>query len=121
MSIGLLGLDGVLERAGATAAPAAALFAPLPTIGWVEAVGMGVVATALTFFLQTWAQRRLSATRTGVIFALEPVFATLFSAAFFGERFGARAALGMGLILAGVIVVGARGMDAAFVEPEPGA
>lgn len=121
LSIALLGLDGVLERAGATAAPAAPLFAPLPATAWIEAVGMGVVATALTFVLQTWAQRTLSATRVGVIFALEPVFATLFSYLLFGERIGARAALGMGLILAGVIVVGTRGIPAALDGGEPAA
>jgi drug/metabolite transporter (DMT)-like permease len=119
LAIGLVGFDRVLERAGATVAPAAALFAPLPAVAWLEVVGMGVGATALAFFLQTWAQRRLSATRTGVIFALEPVFAVMFSALFFGERIGARAALGMGLILAGVIVVGVRGMEPAAVEREP--
>ena len=113
LSIGLIGLDHVLERAGATAAPASALFAPLPAIAWIEAAGMGVGATALAFFIQTWAQRRLSATRTGVIFALEPVFATIFSFALFGERIGPRSAVGMALILAGVIVVGLRGMDSA--------
>lgn len=121
LSIALLGLDGVLERAGATAAPAAGLFAPLPAVAWIEAAGMGVGATALTFFLQTWAQRTLSATRVGVIFALEPVFATLFSYALFGERFGVRAAVGMGLILAGVIVVAARGMAAIEAKREPAA
>lgn len=119
LSISLGGLDGALERVGATGAPAAALFAPLPAIAWVEAIGMGIGATALTFFLQTWAQRTLSATRVGVIFALEPVFAALFSFLVFGERPGARAALGMALILAGVLVVGARGMDAAAVAREP--
>ncbi len=112
----LLPLDGAVARAGVTTLVPAPLFAPLPAIAWMEVVGMGLVATALAFFLQTWAQRTLAATRVAVIFTLEPVFATVFSAAFFGERFGARAAVGMALILAGMLVVSLRGGDAA---PDP--
>lgn len=100
-----LPLDGWLSARGATAAPAAPLFAPLPRVAWIEAVGMGLLATALTFFLQTWAQRRLTATRAGVVFALEPLFATAFSVALFAERIGPRAGLGMALILAGMLIV----------------
>ncbi len=113
-----LPLDGWLAARGATGAPAAALFAPLPRIAWIEAIGMGLGATALTFFLQTWAQRRLSATRAGVTFALEPVFATAFSLAFFAERIPPRAGLGMALILAGMLVVETLGRrDAALAGP----
>ena len=109
LAIATLPLDGALARAGATAVAPAPLFAPLPTIAWIEIAGMGLVATALAFFLQTWAQRTVPATRVAVIFALEPVFATLFSAALLGERFGARAAIGMAGILAGMLVVSLRG------------
>jgi drug/metabolite transporter (DMT)-like permease len=110
-----LPLDGWLEARGATGAPAAGLFAPLPAIAWLEAIAMGLVATAFTFFLQTWAQGRLTATRAGVVFALEPVFATAFSLAFFAERIGLRAAAGMALILAGMLVVETLGRR----EPVP--
>ncbi|MEO6462053.1 MAG: DMT family transporter [Candidatus Eisenbacteria bacterium] len=116
-----LPLDGWLAARGATGAPAAALLAPLPPIAWLEVVGMGLGATALTFFLQTWAQRRLSATRAGVTFALEPVFATVFSLAFFAERIGLRAAAGMLLILAGMLVVEVLGhREPALAGPGPG-
>ena len=46
----------------------------------------GVLATAVAFTVQSWAQQRLSATRTALILALEPVFAFLTSYLFYGER-----------------------------------
>jgi drug/metabolite transporter (DMT)-like permease len=100
-----LPLDGWLEARGATGAPASGLFAALPARAWVEAVGMGLGATALTFFLQTWAQGRMGATQAGIVFALEPVFATAFSLALFAERIAPRSWVGMALILAGMLVV----------------
>jgi len=66
---------------------------------------MGCGATAITFFLQTWAQGRMPATRVGVLFTLEPVFALLFSLLLGREHFAARAAIGMALILAGMVLV----------------
>ena len=62
----------------------------------------GVLATAVAFTVQSWAQQRLSATRTALILALEPVFAFLTSYFFYGERLSARASLGALLILCGI-------------------
>jgi drug/metabolite transporter (DMT)-like permease len=70
---------------------------------------MGCAATALAFFLQTWAQARMPATRVGVLFALEPVFALLFSWWAGAERLSARAICGMALILVGMLLVEALG------------
>jgi drug/metabolite transporter (DMT)-like permease len=62
----------------------------------------GVLATAVAFTVQSWAQQRLSATRTALILALEPVFAFLTSYFFFGERLSGRASFGALLILSGI-------------------
>jgi drug/metabolite transporter (DMT)-like permease len=62
----------------------------------------GVLATAVAFTVQSWAQQRLTATRTALILALEPVFAFLTSYFFFGERLSARASAGALLILGGI-------------------
>ncbi|HEY3990486.1 MAG TPA: DMT family transporter [Acidobacteriaceae bacterium] len=62
----------------------------------------GVMATAVAFTVQSWAQQRLSATRTALILSLEPVFAFLTSYLFYGERLSARASLGALLILGGI-------------------
>ena len=62
----------------------------------------GVLATAVAFTVQSWAQQQLSASRTALILALEPVFAFLTSFLFFGERLSLRASAGALLILAGI-------------------
>jgi drug/metabolite transporter (DMT)-like permease len=65
----------------------------------------GLLATALAFTVQVWAQRRTTPTRAALIFALEPVFAWLTSYLAAGEVLSARAAAGAMLILAGVLLV----------------
>jgi drug/metabolite transporter (DMT)-like permease len=62
----------------------------------------GVLATAVAFTVQSWAQQQLSASRTALILALEPVFAFLTSFLFLGERLSVRASSGALLILAGI-------------------
>jgi drug/metabolite transporter (DMT)-like permease len=54
--------------------------------------------------LQAWAQARTSAVRAALVYALEPVFATVYSVALGRERLGRREFFGGGLILAGVLV-----------------
>jgi drug/metabolite transporter (DMT)-like permease len=65
----------------------------------------GLLATALAFTIQAWAQRYTSSTRTGLIYALEPVFAWITSFLLVGEGLSARAAAGAILILSGVALV----------------
>jgi drug/metabolite transporter (DMT)-like permease len=62
-------------------------------------------ATALAFALQTWAQQYTTATRTALIFALEPVLALATAIAVGGERLTAAAVSGGALILAGILAV----------------
>ncbi len=62
-------------------------------------------ATALAFALQTWGQRYTTATRTAVIFALEPVFALITAVLFGGEALTWPAICGGGVILGGILVV----------------
>jgi drug/metabolite transporter (DMT)-like permease len=62
-------------------------------------------ATALAFALQTWGQRYTTATRTAVIFALEPVFALVTAVLFGGEALTWPAICGGGVILGGILVV----------------
>jgi drug/metabolite transporter (DMT)-like permease len=63
-----------------------------------------VLATALAFSVQNWAQQYTPAAHTALIFALEPVFAALSSWLVIGEHFGGRVLLGSGLILAGMMI-----------------
>lgn len=64
-----------------------------------------VFATALAFTLQTWGQQYTTATRTALIFALEPVFALATAVSFGGERLTLADVAGGTLILAGILAV----------------
>jgi drug/metabolite transporter (DMT)-like permease len=64
-----------------------------------------LLATALAFSIQTWAQRWTSPTRTALIFPLEPVFAWITSYLVAGEVLSRRAAVGAALILGGILIV----------------
>jgi len=65
----------------------------------------GLLATAFSFTLLSWAQRSTTATRSAVILTLEPLFAWLTSLVVAGEQLGGRAALGAVLILGSILVV----------------
>ncbi len=124
LGLAFLPLDGWLAARGVTKVFAAPLFAPLPARVWLVIVSMGLVASAGCFLLQTYAQRHVPAARVGVMLALEPVWAAIFSYALFGERFGGRAVAGMALILAGMIIVETLGRREAAPrapkrEPDP--
>jgi drug/metabolite transporter (DMT)-like permease len=81
-----------------------------PYIRWRPAVVLaivvcGLLATALAFTIQAWAQRHTTATRTALILTLEPVFAWITSFLVAGETLSGRGAAGAVLILAGVLCV----------------
>lgn len=75
---------------------------------WSAIAFTALGATAFGFAVQTWAQRRLSPTRTAVILTMEPVFAAVFGFTVAGERLSARGWAGAALILAGMLAVEAR-------------
>jgi drug/metabolite transporter (DMT)-like permease len=72
---------------------------------WVAVVLTAVFATALAFALQTWAQRYTTATRTALIFALEPVVALVTAVSLGGETLTLHAVAGGALILVGILAV----------------
>jgi len=101
-----------IAQVGSAAALSLSLFwwAEVPRVVWRPAlVGAilitGLLATALAFTIQAWAQRRVTATRTGLIYLLEPVFAWITSYLLVGEGLSGRAAAGAVLILGGVLTV----------------
>ncbi len=82
----------------------------IPHIHWSPGVLVaiavtGLLATALAFTFQAWAQQYTTSTRTALIFTLEPVFAWITSYLLTGESLSPRAAGGAGLILAGIVLV----------------
>src|SRR5215217_841742 len=71
---------------------------------WGALLVTGIFASALGFLVQTWAQRRLSAARTALAFAMEPVWAGLFGFWLAGDRLGAVGWAGCTLIMSGIVV-----------------
>jgi drug/metabolite transporter (DMT)-like permease len=65
----------------------------------------GLLATALAFYVQTWAQQYSSPTRTALIFSTEPVFAWVTSYLVLREGLSGRGIFGALLILAGILLV----------------
>jgi drug/metabolite transporter (DMT)-like permease len=65
----------------------------------------GLLATALAFTTQAWAQQYTSSTRAALIFTLEPPVAWLTSYALTGEKMANRGKVGAGMILAGILAV----------------
>jgi drug/metabolite transporter (DMT)-like permease len=79
---------------------------------WSALLVTGVFASALAFLVQTWAQRRTSATRTALAFAMEPVFAALFGYTLAGDRLGAWGWIGCAVIMAGIVLAEPAAADA---------
>lgn len=75
-----------------------------PVVLWAILI-TGLLCTAMAFTIQAWAQRYTTATRTALIYALEPVFAWMTSFVFLGETLAGKAAFGAVLILSGVMLV----------------
>src|SRR5258708_34845816 len=70
---------------------------------WGALLVTGVFASALGFLVQTWAQRKTSATRTALVFTLEPVWAALFGYTLAGDRLGALGWSGCAGVMAGIV------------------
>jgi drug/metabolite transporter (DMT)-like permease len=96
----------------------------------VELAYMSIVCVAIITLVQTWAMQRLTATTAAVIFAIEPVVATLIAVAVDGDAEwpGPRGVAGAFCVLCAVYVaerrsLGRRGGDVAerseaIVEPQ---
>jgi len=101
---------------GAVAVAAGDLTVPRGWTVWSALLVTGVFASALAFLVQTWAQRRTSATRTALAFAMEPVFTAFFGYTLAGDRIGALGWGGAALIMAGIVLAepaAARALSAA--------
>jgi drug/metabolite transporter (DMT)-like permease len=88
---------------------------------WGALLVTGIFASALGFLVQTWAQRRTTATRTALAFAMEPVWSALFGFWLAGDRLGIYGWAGAALIMVGILVaepVAATAL-ARLVRPRP--
>ena len=71
---------------------------------WGALLATGVFASALAYLIQIWAQRRLSAARIALVFALETVFAGIFGYWLSDDRLGWLGWGGCAAILAGIVL-----------------
>jgi drug/metabolite transporter (DMT)-like permease len=104
MALSIVQIVGAAAMGWILVAARGGIGTPWSHIPWWTLLYLAIVATALVIGLQTWALGRTSPVKATLIFSLEPVFAALFAAAFFGERMHAREYLGGALILGGVAV-----------------
>jgi drug/metabolite transporter (DMT)-like permease len=98
-----LGLCGVFSLA--VAGVAGDVQAPRGATVWTALVVTSVFASALAFFIQTYAQRHAPPARTALILGSEPAFAGLFAYLIQGETLTAVGWLGAGLILVAIFTV----------------
>jgi drug/metabolite transporter (DMT)-like permease len=89
----------------AIAAAAGQLEVPRGETVWSALVVTALVASALGFFVQTFAQRHAPPARTALILASEPAFAGLFGYLLADERLSAVAWSGAALILIAIVAV----------------
>lgn len=75
-----------------------------PELLWAIAI-TAVLATALAFTVQAWAQQFTPASHVAIVFAAEPVFAWAASLVLGYAGLGVRQVLGAGLILAAILTV----------------
>jgi drug/metabolite transporter (DMT)-like permease len=74
-----------------------------PTQVWVAIVITGVFASALAFYIQTWAQQHLTASRAALVLVTEPAWAVAAAVVLSGERFGVLQAVGALLMLGAIV------------------
>jgi drug/metabolite transporter (DMT)-like permease len=89
---------------GVVAAALGDLHLPQGWTVWGALLVTGVFASALAFLVQTWAQRRTSATRTALAFTMEPVWTAFFGYTLAGDRLGLLGWGGCAVIMAGIVL-----------------
>ena len=89
----------------AVAAAGGRLDAPPDASVWWALAVTALLASALAYFVQTYAQRHAPPARTALILASEPAFAGLFGYLLAGDRLAAPAWAGAALIMAAIVAV----------------
>lgn len=81
------------------------LVVPRSAVVWQALAVTAVLASALAFWVQAWAQRHASPARTALILASEPAFAGLFAFLLQGDTLSVTGWTGAGLIMAAIVAV----------------
>jgi drug/metabolite transporter (DMT)-like permease len=77
---------------------------PDTAAAWGAVLALGIVCSGVGFIVMPIVQQYTSPTHTGLIFALEPVFAVFFGMLFAGETLPVKGYVGAAFLLAGVLV-----------------
>jgi len=104
LALTLLEMATAFVGLGAIALALGEVHAPHGWTVWGALLVTGVFASALGYLFQSWAQRRIDATRTALLFSLEPVFAGIFGFWLAGDRLGFAGWSGCVVIMAGIAV-----------------
>jgi drug/metabolite transporter (DMT)-like permease len=72
---------------------------------WLAIAYTGIFATAVAYFVQTWAEARMDASRVAVILTLEVVFAAIVAVAVGQEVLALKTVVGGALIVLAMFVV----------------
>jgi drug/metabolite transporter (DMT)-like permease len=80
--------------------------------GWGAVLYMGVLASAICFWLYFWALRSMAASQLASLNYLQPFFATLLGVALLGEKLTTPFLAGGALVIAGVYIIQSRRMAA---------
>lgn len=78
--------------------------APTKTI-WGAVIFLAIFSTGVAFILQPIAQKHTTASHTGLIFALEPVFSAIAAAVIVNERLNFQNYVGAGLLLFSIVIM----------------
>lgn len=77
---------------------------PDTTVSWVSVLSLAILCTAVGYIVQTTAQQHTSATHTGLILSLEPVFSAVFAYFVLGELFTIKGYIGAAILLFSVLI-----------------
>lgn len=77
---------------------------PDTAISWGATLALSILCTAVGYIVQATAQQYTSATHTGLILSLEPVFSAILGFAFLGEVLSARGYAGAAILLLCVLI-----------------
>jgi drug/metabolite transporter (DMT)-like permease len=78
---------------------------PADSTGWFAVIFTAVFATALAFFIQTWAQSLMDASRVAILLTSEVVWAALIAVAVGQEVLGVRTIIGGAIMVAAMLIV----------------
>lgn len=90
---------------------------PTDSTGWFAVIFTAVFATALAFFIQTWAQSLMDASRVAILLTSEVVWAALIAVAVGQEVLGIRTIIGGAIMVAAMLIVEWPSKEVLSVQP----